>query len=215
MGVTCVSQWPVPENKNEQQVVEMVTKRVELLGAVKVGTFCVDCETYQSSTAVSGAQKTVHLMHNSEQPLTTYSVLENLSSPWNSNCLVADSNFDNMIQKMKGFYMPRKTAKIESKGQHYEIGDFVVKIGTVSVGPSTKGVLIEVEYTPCVVMDCWNLLSEFMQGFMGNHTPSVPMYLVGKHDANYTPTDTIMQYLDHFNNFLGRKQVQPTPPTTR
>ncbi|XP_077985967.1 mediator of RNA polymerase II transcription subunit 20-like [Glandiceps talaboti] len=208
MGVTCVCQWPVPENKSEQQVVDMITKRAELLGASKVGTFCVDCETYQSSMAIV-PQKTIHVMHNTEQPLTCYTILEN---PGSSNCLVADTMFDQVMQKLKGFYMPRKAAKIESKGQHYELGDFVIKIGTVSVGPSTKGILFEVEYTPCVVvMDCWNLLSEFMQSFMGTHTPSLPLYLAGKQDANYTPTDTIMQYLDHFNTFMGRKPVLPPP----
>ncbi len=52
-----------------------------------------------------------------------------------------------------------------------------------------------------VVADCWNLLSEFMQGFLGNQTPGIPTLLANKKDAPYTPMDTVTQYLEHFNNF--------------
>ncbi|XP_002742364.1 mediator of RNA polymerase II transcription subunit 20-like [Saccoglossus kowalevskii] len=206
MGVTCVCQWPVPDNKSVQQVVDMIAKRVELLGSNKSGTFCVDCETYQSSPMMM-LQKTVHIIHNSEQPMTSYAVMEGPGSA--ANCLVADTMFDQIMQRLKGFYMPKKTPKVESKGQHYELGDFNVKIGTVTLGGHAKGILLEIEYTPCVVvLDCWNLLTEFMQGFMASHTPSLPSYLANRQDANYTPMDTIMQYLDHFNTFTGRKVVQ-------
>lgn len=39
---------PVPEGKSGQQMVDLLQKQVELLGAVKTGNFSVDCETYQS-----------------------------------------------------------------------------------------------------------------------------------------------------------------------
>ena len=40
----------------------------------------------------------------------------------------------------------RKNAKFESKGQRYEMGDFVIKIGSVVLGANTsfKGILVEV-----------------------------------------------------------------------
>ena len=34
-------------------MVEMLTRRIEVLGAVKTGNFCVDCETYQSAPTMS------------------------------------------------------------------------------------------------------------------------------------------------------------------
>ncbi|XP_038045593.1 mediator of RNA polymerase II transcription subunit 20-like [Patiria miniata] len=196
MGVTCVCQWPVTESRTVQQTVEMLTRRIEVLGAVKTGNFCVDCETYQSSVPTINSTKLVHLMHNSEQPLTCFSITDT------GAFLVADNHLEGIMQKLKGFYTPRKSARVESKGQRFELGDFLVKVGIVSIGPHTKGILVEVEYTPCIIVsDCWNLLSEFMQSFMGNQLPSMPTTLLAKQDLPVTPVDTMIQYLEHFNNF--------------
>ena len=79
----------------------------------------------------------------------------------------------------------------------FEIGDFLVKLGVVSVGSSFKGILVEVEYLPCqVVQSCWSLMVEFMQGFLGSKvTHQVTPYLKSKFNDKYTPVDTIHQYL--------------------
>ena len=70
-------------------------------------------------------------------------------------CLVADALFNLLMDKLKGFYAPRKNARVQSKGQRYEIGDFIIKIGSVTLGQSQgfKGVLVEVsESISCIVM---------------------------------------------------------------
>lgn len=195
MGVTCVCQWPTIENKTLQQTVELLSRRVELLGATKTGNFCVDCETYQSAPTISPS-KLVHVMHSTEQPMSSYAITDT------GNCLVTDQMFDGVMQRLKSFYTPRKSARIEAKGQRHELGDFVVKLGVISIGAHARGIIIEVEYTPCVVVaDCWSLLIEFMQGFLGNQTPGMPNVLANKKDAPYTPMDTVAQYLEHFNHF--------------
>ena len=39
-----------------------------------------------------------------------------------------------------------------------------MKLGSVTVGGVFKGILVEVEYCPCVVPNnCWGILQEFMQ----------------------------------------------------
>ena len=43
-----VYSYPVAEGKSGQSVVEMLQRQIELLGAVKAGHFCVDCDTFQS-----------------------------------------------------------------------------------------------------------------------------------------------------------------------
>lgn len=48
-----VCQVPVAEGKSVQQTVDILHKKLEQLGAVKQGSFCVDCETYHA-TNVSG-----------------------------------------------------------------------------------------------------------------------------------------------------------------
>jgi mediator of RNA polymerase II transcription subunit 20 len=41
--------YPVPEGKSGQTVVEGLQKEIELLGAVRAGHFCVDCDIFQSN----------------------------------------------------------------------------------------------------------------------------------------------------------------------
>ena len=47
----------MPEGKSGQQMVDLLQKQIELLGAVKSGNFSVDCETYQSLNPVPGGGK--------------------------------------------------------------------------------------------------------------------------------------------------------------
>ncbi|KAL1416131.1 hypothetical protein MTO96_006400 [Rhipicephalus appendiculatus] len=98
-------------------------------------------------------------------------------------CLVADITFDMLMLKMAGIYSAKKSTKIESRGPRYEVADFLVKVGSVSMGPSFRGILVEVEYLPCVVpSSCWDLMREFLQGFMGSTVQGPPQYLPGPHE---------------------------------
>lgn len=87
----------------------------------------------------------VNLMHNSEQPATCFAILDS------GNCLVADLQFDALMSKIK---MQKKNPKVEAKGLRYEIGDFIVKVGSVLLGQSTsfKGVIVEVWVLLCFVV---------------------------------------------------------------
>lgn len=106
--------------------------------------------------------------------------------------------------------------QIESKGPRFELGDFLIKLGSVAMSQNFKGVLIEVEYRPCMIPSyCWELIREMLQGFMGGHVPStIPAYFTApstilpnhnKLNDPYQPIDTIHQYLEHFTNY--RKQT--------
>ncbi|KYN15290.1 Mediator of RNA polymerase II transcription subunit 20 [Trachymyrmex cornetzi] len=43
-----LQQYPMIENRTGPQTIEFLTKRIVALGAVQVGQFLVDCETYMS-----------------------------------------------------------------------------------------------------------------------------------------------------------------------
>uniref|UniRef100_F6RGV5 Mediator of RNA polymerase II transcription subunit 20 n=2 Tax=Bovinae TaxID=27592 RepID=F6RGV5_BOVIN len=206
MGVTCVSQMPVAEGKSVQQTVELLTRKLEMLGAEKQGTFCVDCETYHTAASTLGSQgqagKLMYVMHNSEYPLSCFALFEN------GPCLVADTNFDVLMVKLKGFFQSAKASKIETRGTRYQYCDFLVKVGTVTMGPSARGISVEVEYGPCVVAsDCWSLLLEFLQSFLGSHTPGAPAVFGNRHDAVYSPADTMVQYMELFNKIRKQQQI--------
>ncbi|XP_061869275.1 mediator of RNA polymerase II transcription subunit 20 isoform X2 [Colius striatus] len=146
--------------------------------------------------------KLMYVMHNSEYPLSCFALFEN------GPCLIADANFDILMVKLKGFFQNAKANKIESRGTRYQYCDFLVKVGTVTMGPSARGISVEVEYCPCVIAnDCWNLLMEFMQSFMGSHAPGVPSVFSTKHDSVYGPADTMGQYMELFNKIRKQQQV--------
>ena len=59
--------------------------------------------------------------------------------------LVADTLLDALLPKMAVLYTSnKKQTRIESKGNRYEMGDFVVKLGSVTMSGSFKGILVEV-----------------------------------------------------------------------
>lgn len=89
---------------------------------------------------VKGAQRTLHVLHNSEQPASAFAILEsgNKVVP-----LIADGLFDLLMYKMSSVYT-NKMQKMESKGPRFEIGDFCVKLGSVTINQNFKGVLVEV-----------------------------------------------------------------------
>ncbi|XP_010583024.1 PREDICTED: mediator of RNA polymerase II transcription subunit 20 isoform X3 [Haliaeetus leucocephalus] len=83
--------------------------------------------------------KLMYVMHNSEYPLSCFALFEN------GPCLIADANFDILMVKLKGFFQNAKANKIESRGTRYQYCDFLVKVGTVTMGPSARGISVETQ----------------------------------------------------------------------
>jgi mediator of RNA polymerase II transcription subunit 20 len=199
MGVAVLQLYPTQNNVTGPQAIETLAKRIVELGATQAGQFLVDCEVHQSVTTQAGQLgKNLYILHNSEFPATVFSVLECNNK---TVTLTSDTLFDLLMLKLQNVY--KKKTTIESKGPRFEIKDFLVKFGSVTVGGVFKGILVEVEYCPGVVPNnCWGILAEFMQGLLGNCVPSTPpAYISKKGGETYTPSDTVQQYLDHFNQF--------------
>ena len=83
------------------------------------------------------------MLHSSDHPRTTFAVLEP-----SMTCLVADSALDGILAQLKAFYAPRKGLRIEIKGQSFEVKQFVVKCGSVAIGSTSKGVVVEASTFP-------------------------------------------------------------------
>lgn len=198
MGVAVLQLYPVTESRTGPQIIEILSKRLVALGAVQSGSFLVDCDTF--SSVQPGPSRSVHVLHNSEQPASVFALLESVTK---TVPLVADTLFDLLMLKMSSFYQSKKPNKIEARGPRFEAGDFLVKLGSVTMGPNFKGILVEVEYQPCCVpAACWELLREFMQGFLGNCVANAPpQYLQNRMNDVHQPVDCINQYLEQFNAF--------------
>lgn len=232
MGVTILHPYPVPENKTGAQTIEVLTKRLLALGAtqsngkrslgfeechsnsiVLVLSFTVpsarenivSCETYLSVPEL-GPTRTVHVLHNSEFPASVFSILDNGSK---QTPIVADGLFDLLMLKLAPFYTSKKQTRIESKGPRFELGDFLIKLGSVTMNQNFKGVLVEIEYRPCVIpASCWELIRECLQGYLNmTVSKSLPSYfqIHERMYDTYKPIDSIQQYLEHFTTY--RKQT--------
>merc|ERR1719369_1971286 len=102
MGVTILQAYPVPQDKTAAQVIEIIQKRIINLGANHTGQFLVDCETYFSSPSLGGPQRTLHILHNSEQPATVFSVLEHSGD--RRITFTSDTLFDLLLLKLSNVY---------------------------------------------------------------------------------------------------------------
>ena len=92
---------------------------------------------------VTGPPRSVHVLHNSEYPTSVFALLDSANSN-KTVALVADNLFDLLMLKLSNYYTAPKQTKIESRGQRFEAGDFVVKIGSVTMASAFKGILVEV-----------------------------------------------------------------------
>lgn len=77
-------------------------------------------------------------MHNSETPLSCMALFEG------GPCLVADANFDVLMVKLKSHFQNAKGHKVECRGSRYRYCDFLIKVGTVTVSSSARGISVEV-----------------------------------------------------------------------
>lgn len=225
MGVTVLYPYRIPEGVTGAQAVEKLNRRLLTLGAVNTGQFLVDCETYLT-VPQQGQPKMVHVFHNTDYPVTTFSLLD--TGTGKIIPLISDNIFDLVIIKMTAPNANKKQTRIEAKGARFEYSDFVIKLGSVTVLENFKGILIEFEYRACMVLSlCWELLREMMELVMGvkvsKDYPSYfnPQTLVNamgqqhvhaKQNDIYEVMDTINQYLEHFTSY--RKQSVTHPNVT-
>ena len=80
-------------------------------------------------------------MHNSEYPVTSFSIIEP------NICVTSDNIFDLMLLKLKHLYESRKNLKVECKGTRFELQDFIIKTGVALMTHNNNvlGILVEVQ----------------------------------------------------------------------
>lgn len=77
-------------------------------------------------------------MHNTETPLSCFALFEG------GPCLKADTNFDILMVKLKSHFQNAKGYKVECRGSRYRYCDFLIKVGTVTMSSSARGISVEV-----------------------------------------------------------------------
>jgi len=184
----------VGEGKSSQQQFDALLKKFDFLGGEKCNNWTIECDTYHQVTpSTDGQLKLIHVLHSSEHPRLSFSVL-------GENCLLSDIGFDSVLTKLKAFYAPSvKGGKVEIKGTKYSFGDFSVKLGNITQASNFKGILMEVHYKPCMeATQCWNLIGQFVSMVIEEKItlPSPPKTTVDKKMGLFSAADTMLQYLE-------------------
>ncbi|KAF8466634.1 mediator complex, subunit Med20 [Kalaharituber pfeilii] len=116
-----------------------------------------------------------------------------------STIVTIDRDFEALVRsKMNALWNIRQTLK--GQGEMYDIDDFKVKLATVAQGQDVKGVILEVEYTPCQYLSqAEPILRDFVdqlkipqarEFFRPRDVPE------GDEDKIFTILDTSRQYME-------------------
>lgn len=137
-----------------------------MLSPQKQEKWNLNCQLFLSKRTQTATEiKELYIVNFEDKPKKCYMMSKNI-------ILEADKEMMSIVDRMK-MYIQRQTVLITvtlnqdrlliEKGYQYLLGDFMVKIGSVILGQTTKGIVVEVEYLPCVIPNrCNDLLEEFI-----------------------------------------------------
>lgn len=172
MGVKCLI--PYREQADVQAATELKERIVKRLHGRKLGRWNLTCTLYLHSAAGSLLAPDGSVMAQEQLYLLKEDSLSQKDGDKTAGkcCLMAQNTIieaglemEQILEKIK-LYNPRQTVTI--RGMQYEVGDFVVKVGSIMLGDTTRGVILEVEYRPCMIP---NGCSQILQSFIGNLGP--------------------------------------------
>ncbi|CAF3176071.1 unnamed protein product [Rotaria socialis] len=210
MVVAVVIQLATGSYKSPAEAAEFYLDKLEKGGAKKTRPYQVDLISYTSLTQSS---KVVHVLSHSEYPASSFAFAEHS----NNQMLVADNTFVALMNKLKTLRaFEIRLPKMEVRGTRFEYQDFIINLGIVNQSQTTKGLILEVAYVPMdETREGYCLIQEFLQSFLNMTKPMVQKAITEqlsnwlrslkeKKDAEYTPSISLLQYLDIFLNM--RKQ---------
>lgn len=96
----------------------------------------------RTHTGASSQNKFIHVLHSSEYAQTTFAVLDP------NKCLVAENSLDTIFLHLKQFYTTRKGQRVDVKGTLFDVRGYIVKLGSIVIGTSNKGIVVEVRLCP-------------------------------------------------------------------
>ncbi|CAF0778045.1 unnamed protein product [Rotaria sordida] len=202
MVVAIVISLPSGSFKSPAEAAEFYLDKLEKGGAKKTRPFQVDLVSY---TPLIPNSKVVHVLSHSEYPASSFAYAEQ------SNCqmLVADNTFIALMNKLKTLRaFEIRLQKMEARGTRLEYQDFLINLGTVNQSQTTKGLILEVAYVPMdETRDGYCLIQEFLQSFLNMTKQTIQRLITDqlsnwlrslkdKKDSEYTPSITLLQYLD-------------------
>ena len=157
-------------------------------------------------------------------------------------CIVAENTLDAIFMNLRHFYAPsaKKGQKIEVKGYHFQLKELVIKFGSIAMGSTNRGIVVEVIKsfmllplipTPChhlplsppqtedgttdVVGNCWESLTEFVKGLLGYSSAIVPPHFSTVSNRPYRASDRMIHYAHIFTQLRKPPGAASTPMATK
>ncbi|CAB3405856.1 unnamed protein product [Caenorhabditis bovis] len=175
-----------------------VERILESNGADYAGTFSVDSIPYVPTEKHQLEIACNYILHHSNFPQTTFSIAA-ADTYKRSPRAICDRGFDLILGKMRNGCSPDQLGKFEVKGSEYTLNDFTIRVGNATQVSAFKGVIVEVEYrASSVVSQCRELLVEFMRTLFMSSSEQRPDAIEQGNPENYSPIDTMWQYLTIF-----------------
>ncbi|CAL2042243.1 CBN-MDT-20 protein [Caenorhabditis brenneri] len=188
MGVTWVFE--------AEQTAKSIERILETIGGELRGTYQVDVIPYNPPPQCEYPANIV--MHHSKNPQSTFSICPKDMNFKKSPKAVCDRGFDLILGKLSGGFVMDTAGKIEINGNEYNVHtDWTVRVGTATQGTAVKGVIVEVEYDPSViVVQCREMMVEFIKHVFDKYHDNLPeIFVITDKLEKYTPLDTMWQYL--------------------
>ncbi|KAF8570931.1 hypothetical protein P879_00393 [Paragonimus westermani] len=168
-GVSCVLLWNSVDGKVGPQSLENLVKKIELLGAVRIGRMHIESAIYFASQSRSTC-KNFQVLTSSEYPASCFVFTDS------NTMLVGDLAFREFAGYLKSAFQRKRKLQVEGKGIKYKLGDFGLNFVTLFMGQSAnvKGYLIEVTFgASCMIHLCGDILRAFITQVLPGVCPPV------------------------------------------
>ncbi|KAJ1910436.1 hypothetical protein IWQ60_010658 [Tieghemiomyces parasiticus] len=170
MGASTVFRWvDATGSSSLTHLTDRITKHFH---GTNVGRWNISCKLYREVNLAAAEQERLGQPLPAGQtkppPEKFLMFLTDSTCPARPHAMVnetivhVDREFELIVQKMKNLWSFRQSSQID--GHEFDLGDFSIKAGNIIVGTSSKGVVVEIEYRPCIdLTSCRRLLAEFIE----------------------------------------------------
>ncbi|TDH65864.1 hypothetical protein CCR75_007618 [Bremia lactucae] len=217
--MTGMTRVVIIQDVNITQKYQELLRKLEKMGGEKVGRHVVHCRLFNRKTLMDGyTNQRMFMLRMSQNDDLVYAVLANekahgLAPSDNGmegfveDCSLLECGLDgaNILQQVE-IYAFKSDGQFE--GTQYVVGDFVVSVCTfMSRNNLPRGLIIEVQYSPCYAASHLDML---IDEFLGNLTSHDHLHKplnnvlalfdkVGLPTSEYSLKHTVLQYVAAYN----------------
>ncbi|RKP13080.1 hypothetical protein BJ684DRAFT_20407 [Piptocephalis cylindrospora] len=157
MGISTIVRWTSTDQVTPS--LERLRNHLERdVGANSLGRWQLACRVYHPAKAGSGS--------GSMGPLYVVTSTEGTGRVWlvgRDGVVEGNRELEGVVHRLRSLWTVRQSASVE--GWSYSIGDFILRVGSASVGTASKGIIMVVEYLPSVSLEA-QLEGALLQGFL-------------------------------------------------